>query len=249
MAAARTVDHADRQPDRRRRPRRPRPRSARRPRCKRRRGSRQVHRAADRHRVQQALADEQATARPQRWPTSTANRRRTSRTSRRPTTSPATRQGRALLLGPVVVAGTQIDTATASEGNAQQGQFGWSVLLSLKGSGQSAWADYTRAHNINGASNSPGRDWLLDQRYALRRLRRVHPRRQRDLVSGEHDDDQRPGHPDHRPVHRNNGQGPRQRAEVRRAAAQLHPPIRPSRSRRPWAPRSSRPACSPAASG
>jgi preprotein translocase subunit SecD len=64
-------------------------------------------------------------------------------------------QGRAILLGPVIVPGTQIDTASASEGNAQQGQFGWSVLLSLKGSGQSAWANYTRAHNINGAQNFP----------------------------------------------------------------------------------------------
>jgi preprotein translocase subunit SecD len=64
-------------------------------------------------------------------------------------------QRNAFLLGPVIVAGTQIDTATASEGNAQQGQFGWSVLLSLKGSGQASWADYTKAHNVNNAQNSP----------------------------------------------------------------------------------------------
>jgi preprotein translocase subunit SecD len=64
-------------------------------------------------------------------------------------------QHNAFLLGPVIVPGTQIDTATASSGNAQQGQFGWSVVLSLKGSGQASWADYTKAHNINNAANWP----------------------------------------------------------------------------------------------
>jgi preprotein translocase subunit SecD len=61
----------------------------------------------------------------------------------------------AFLLGPVIVAGHQIDTASALAPNAQQGQFGWSVQLSLKDSGQSAWAAYTSAHNVGGSQNSP----------------------------------------------------------------------------------------------
>jgi preprotein translocase subunit SecD len=61
----------------------------------------------------------------------------------------------AYLLGPVIVAGKQIDTASAQSPNTQQGEFDWSVLLSLKGSGQSAWANYTKAHNVNGSQNSP----------------------------------------------------------------------------------------------
>ncbi|HEY8300488.1 MAG TPA: hypothetical protein VIG48_01190, partial [Jatrophihabitans sp.] len=61
----------------------------------------------------------------------------------------------AFLLGPVIVAGHEIDTATALAPNAQQGQFQWSVQLSLKGSGQSAWATYTSNHNVAGSQNSP----------------------------------------------------------------------------------------------
>ena len=61
----------------------------------------------------------------------------------------------AFLVGPVIVAGKQIDTADALAPNASQGQLAWSVQLSLKGSGQSAWADYTSAHNVNGDKNAP----------------------------------------------------------------------------------------------
>ncbi|HEY2299258.1 MAG TPA: protein translocase subunit SecD [Jatrophihabitans sp.] len=61
----------------------------------------------------------------------------------------------AFLLGPVIVAGKQIDTADALAPNASQGQLAWSVQLSLKGSGQSAWADYTSAHNVAGDKNAP----------------------------------------------------------------------------------------------
>ena len=61
----------------------------------------------------------------------------------------------AFLLGPVIVPGNQIDTADALAPNAAQGQFGWSVQVSLKGSGQSAWAAYTSAHNVAGDQNAP----------------------------------------------------------------------------------------------
>lgn len=61
----------------------------------------------------------------------------------------------AFLLGPVIVAGNQIDTADALAPNGQQGQFAWSVQLALKGSGQAAWAQYTGAHNVNGDQSAP----------------------------------------------------------------------------------------------
>ncbi len=61
--------------------------------------------------------------------------------------------GQVYLLGPVIVPGKQISSASAVAPNAQQGNFDWTVQLNLKGSGQKAWADYTTAHNVNGNSN------------------------------------------------------------------------------------------------
>lgn len=62
----------------------------------------------------------------------------------------------AYLLGPVIVPGKEIDTASAVEGTGQNGSgFGWSISLELKSSGQSAWANYTKAHNDGGISQTP----------------------------------------------------------------------------------------------
>ena len=69
-----------------------------------------------------------------------------------PAATPAP-QHYAFLLGPVIVPGNQIDTATATSGNAPAGPVRVVGRLSLKGSGQAAWANYTKAHNINNAAN------------------------------------------------------------------------------------------------
>jgi preprotein translocase subunit SecD len=61
--------------------------------------------------------------------------------------------GQVYLLGPVIVAGKQIASASALAPNTQQGTFDWTVQLNLKGSGQKSWADYTTAHNANGNKN------------------------------------------------------------------------------------------------
>ena len=64
---------------------------------------------------------------------------------------PAT--GLVYLLGPAIVHGTQISSASAQAPNTSQGQFQYTVNLNLKSSGQAAWASYTSAHNIGGSSS------------------------------------------------------------------------------------------------
>jgi preprotein translocase subunit SecD len=60
----------------------------------------------------------------------------------------------AFLLGPVIVPGNQISSASAQ---ASTTSADWTVQLTLKGSGNSAWAKYTGAHNIGGSSaQAPG---------------------------------------------------------------------------------------------
>jgi preprotein translocase subunit SecD len=51
------------------------------------------------------------------------------------------------LLGPVIVRGTEIKSADAVAPGSRQGQLGWTVSLSLKPTGQTAWANYTSKHN------------------------------------------------------------------------------------------------------
>jgi preprotein translocase subunit SecD len=60
--------------------------------------------------------------------------------------------GLAYLLGPAIVHGTQISSASSQAPNTTQGQFQWTVNLNLKNSGQAAWSSYTSAHNIGGSS-------------------------------------------------------------------------------------------------
>ncbi|MEO7289367.1 MAG: hypothetical protein ABI140_20840, partial [Jatrophihabitantaceae bacterium] len=43
------------------------------------------------------------------------------------------------LLGPVIVAGTEVKTAAAVPPGAVQGQFAWTVTVDLKPKGQAAW--------------------------------------------------------------------------------------------------------------
>jgi preprotein translocase subunit SecD len=62
------------------------------------------------------------------------------------------------LLGPVIVPGTEISSATANppdlSGNGGSAQ--WTVSLSLKSSGSKAWANYTGKHNTGGQDiNTP----------------------------------------------------------------------------------------------
>ncbi len=64
--------------------------------------------------------------------------------------------GQAFLLGPVIVAGRQIEDASAVAPNVASGQTQWTVSLNLKPSGQSSWAAYTGAHNIHGADPTTG---------------------------------------------------------------------------------------------
>lgn len=51
------------------------------------------------------------------------------------------------LLGPVIVAGTELKSASALAPGSQQGQLQWIVQLSLKATGQRQWAKYTSEHN------------------------------------------------------------------------------------------------------
>lgn len=56
----------------------------------------------------------------------------------------------AYLLGDVIVAGHEIKSASAQAPNVAAGQTQWTVGLNFKGSGESAWAKYTSAHNVSG---------------------------------------------------------------------------------------------------
>jgi preprotein translocase subunit SecD len=58
------------------------------------------------------------------------------------------------LLGPVIVPGTEIGTASAVAPGTQQGQTQWVVSLHLKSTGQSNWASWTAKHNTGGATPS-----------------------------------------------------------------------------------------------
>ena len=58
----------------------------------------------------------------------------------------------AYLLGPTIVAGTEISGASAVAPNISQGQTEWTVSLNLKGGAQRAWANYTGAHNLGGTN-------------------------------------------------------------------------------------------------
>ena len=60
----------------------------------------------------------------------------------------------AYLLGKVIVAGNQISGASAQAPNPSQGLVEWTVQLSMKTSGQTAWANYTGAHNDNNDQNA-----------------------------------------------------------------------------------------------
>jgi preprotein translocase subunit SecD len=57
------------------------------------------------------------------------------------------------LLGAVIVPGTQIKSATAVAPGTNGTNFAWSINLSLKPSGQQAWAKYTSQHN---EASNPG---------------------------------------------------------------------------------------------
>ena len=60
----------------------------------------------------------------------------------------------AVLLGPVIVAGKQIDSASAvaPDFSGQGGSSQWTVGLTLKGGANGAWAKYTGAHNIGSST-------------------------------------------------------------------------------------------------
>jgi preprotein translocase subunit SecD len=60
------------------------------------------------------------------------------------------------LLGPVIVAGTEVRTAAARAPGSTQGQLTWSVALDLKPKGQAAWANYTAKHNVTVNPNDIG---------------------------------------------------------------------------------------------
>ncbi len=60
------------------------------------------------------------------------------------------------LLGPVIVAGTEVKTAAARAPGSVQGQLSWTVTLDFKPKGQSAWANYTSKHNVNVSPNDIG---------------------------------------------------------------------------------------------
>ncbi len=61
------------------------------------------------------------------------------------------------LLGPVIVPGTQIASASAvpPSTSGTGGSIEWTVQLNLKSKGQTAWANYTTAHHSNTNGNIP----------------------------------------------------------------------------------------------
>ena len=88
------------------------------------------------------------------------------------------------LLGPVIVPGTEISSASSvppSVGGQGGGSAVWTVSLNLKSSGQSKWAKYTGAHNTGGQDTTTDISHVRIEWHAVRRLRRVHPRRGRHL--------------------------------------------------------------------
>ena len=60
----------------------------------------------------------------------------------------------AVLLGPVIVPGKQIGSASAvaPDLTGQGGSTSWTVALTLKGSANTKWANYTKAHNVGTTS-------------------------------------------------------------------------------------------------
>lgn len=54
------------------------------------------------------------------------------------------------LLGPAIVSGNQIQSATANAPNSAQGGQLWTISLTLDAAGARAWAAYTTAHNTGG---------------------------------------------------------------------------------------------------
>ena len=66
----------------------------------------------------------------------------------------ACQSGGAYLLGPIIVPGTQISSAAAAAPNISQGITDWQVQLDMKSHGQTSWAKYTAAHNINSTTAS-----------------------------------------------------------------------------------------------
>jgi preprotein translocase subunit SecD len=75
----------------------------------------------------------------------------------------------AFYLGPVIVPGTEISSANAL--SPDQNNAAWRVGLTFKSSGESAWANYTAAHNVNStpptvdvtscsSTTTPCADWV-----------------------------------------------------------------------------------------
>ncbi|HJQ02024.1 MAG TPA: protein translocase subunit SecD [Jatrophihabitans sp.] len=60
------------------------------------------------------------------------------------------------LLGPVIVAGTEVKSAAARPPGSTQGQFQWTVTVDLKPKGQAAWASYTAKHNVTISTSDIG---------------------------------------------------------------------------------------------
>ncbi len=61
------------------------------------------------------------------------------------------------MLGPVLVPGTEVDTASAQAPNASAGSFQWTVLIQLKSAGQKTWSEYTAQHH-NADSSGQAQD-------------------------------------------------------------------------------------------
>ncbi|MEP7020974.1 MAG: META domain-containing protein [Pseudonocardiales bacterium] len=60
----------------------------------------------------------------------------------------------AYLLGPVVVPGTEIASATAVAPTIAQGETRWTVVVNLKPGAQAAWTKYTATHHVTGSPSA-----------------------------------------------------------------------------------------------
>ena len=66
----------------------------------------------------------------------------------------ARKASQVFLLGPVIVPGTEVSSATAQAPGTSQGQTQWTVSLHLKTTGQANWSKWTAAHNIGSSSST-----------------------------------------------------------------------------------------------
>ena len=132
-------------------------------------------------------------------------------------TSPTT----IFLLGPIIVPGTEISSASAQAPNGTNLQ--WAVSLNLKSTGQKAWANYTTAHNTAAPGEHDLDHNVRYDHHTLRGLRRLHVGRRGRFLAVQPAGDQWCRHADQWQLRSEERDGTGQPAQVRCPATQLQP--------------------------